>query len=183
MTDCVSAEAANNLKANEEPVLAYIGLGANLGDAAATVLAAFDAVERLAWTEPSLRSPLYRSAPIGGAGPDYINAVVAVITRLRAQAMLVQLQAIEQAHGRERPYRNAPRSLDLDLLLHGGCVIDTPGLSLPHPRMHQRRFVLQPLGDIAPGLTIPGHGPVSRLLAGVAAQRVTRIDHDPGNRS
>jgi 2-amino-4-hydroxy-6-hydroxymethyldihydropteridine diphosphokinase len=175
-TDGASGEAATILNANEEPVLAYIGLGANLGDAAATVLAALDAVERLAWTEALLRSPLYRSAPIGGAGPDYVNAVMAVTTRLRAQVMLAQLQAIEHAHGRERPYRNAPRSLDLDLLLYGGCVIDTPGLTLPHPRMHERRFVLQPLSDIAPSLTIPGHGPVLRLLAGVAAQRLTRID-------
>jgi len=176
MTDGASSEAAAILNPNEEPVLAYIGLGANLGDAVATVRAAIDAVERLAWTEASLRSPLYRSAPIDGAGPDYVNAVMAVTTRLRAPAMLAQLQAIEHEHGRERPYRNAPRSLDLDLLLYGDCVIDTPDLSLPHPRMHERRFVLQPLSDISPSLTLPGHGPVARLLAGVAAQRVTRLE-------
>lgn len=176
MTDGASGEPATRASADTEPVLAYIGLGANLGDAAATVRAALDAVERLAWTEALLRSPLYRSAPVDGAGPDYVNAVIAVTTRLRPHAMLALLQAIEQAHGRERPYRNAPRSLDLDLLLYGDCVIDTPELSLPHPRLHERRFVLQPLSDIAPGLTIPGHGRVAQLLAGVAGQRVTRID-------
>lgn len=175
-TDGASGEAATLLNANEQPVLAYIGLGANLGDAVATVRAALDAVERLASTEASLRSPLYRSAPIGGAGPDYVNAVMAVTTRLRAPVMLARLQAIELEHGRERPYRNAPRSLDLDLLLYGDFVIDTPELSLPHPRMHERRFVLQPLSDISPNLTIPGRGPVALLLAGVADQRLTRID-------
>ncbi|MBS3995953.1 MAG: 2-amino-4-hydroxy-6-hydroxymethyldihydropteridine diphosphokinase, partial [Hydrogenophaga sp.] len=94
----------------------------------------------------------YRTAPVDSCGPDYLNAVAEVSTTLTAPALLVTLQAIENANGRERPYRNAPRTLDLDLLLYGDARIDSPDLTLPHPRMWARAFVLVPLADIAPGL-------------------------------
>ena len=155
---------------------AYIGLGANLGDASATIQAAFVDIERLPQTQPAARSPLYRSAPIDSSGPDYVNAVMAVTTRLDPEQLLVHLQAIERERGRERPYRNAPRSLDLDLLLYGDSVIDVAQLCVPHPRMYERGFVLKPLADIAPSLVIPGRGPLAPLLVRVADQDVTRID-------
>jgi 2-amino-4-hydroxy-6-hydroxymethyldihydropteridine diphosphokinase len=162
--------------AEDAPEVAYIGLGANLGDPATTIRAACATVERLPLTAARARSALYRTAPIDAGGPDFVNAVVAVQTRLTPQALLVHLHAIEAAQGRERPYRNAPRCLDLDLLLHGDRCIDTPQLRLPHPRMAQRRFVLEPLAQIAPDLVIPGLGAVALLLERVRDQAVTRID-------
>lgn len=155
---------------------AYIGLGANLGEPVKAIRAAFEAIDRLPSTRALARSPLYRSAPIDSSGPDYVNAVLAVSTRLTPQELLARLQGIEVEHGRERPYRNAPRSLDLDLLMHGERLIDSPDLTLPHPRMHERAFVLRPLADIAPDLTIPGHGRIEQLLTRVASQRVHRLD-------
>jgi len=154
-------------------MIAWVGIGANLGDARANVL---DAIARLAHL-PGARlvqaSSLYRTAPIDSSGDDYVNAVAALDTDLDAHALLQALFAIEQAHGRERPYRNAPRTLDLDLLLYGDQVIDdAPGLIVPHPRMHERAFVLAPLAEVAPGLVIPGRGPVGSLLAGVGDQGV-----------
>ncbi len=132
-------------------VTAYIGMGANLGDARATVAAAMNSVEQLTQTQISARSPLYGSAPLGenADGPEYVNAVLAVRTELSASQLLHALQGIELQFGRARSYRNAPRTLDLDLLLYGDVVMDTPELTLPHPRMHERAFVLRPLFDIA----------------------------------
>jgi len=135
-----------------EPVVATVGLGANLGDAPATVRAAIAAIATLANTELLRASHLYASAPIDSSGPDYINAVVQVRTALSAPALLAELQTIERAAGRERPYRNAPRTLDLDLLLYGDAHISSPALTVPHPRMQQRAFVLLPLAEIAPTL-------------------------------
>ena len=135
-----------------EPVVATVGLGANLGDAPATVRAAIAAIATLANTELLRASRLYASAPIDSSGPDYINAVVQVRTALSAPALLAELQTIERAAGRERPYRNAPRTLDLDLLLYGDAHISSPALTVPHPRMQQRAFVLLPLAEIAPAL-------------------------------
>jgi len=121
-------------------------------------------------------SSLYRTAPIDSSGDDYVNAVASLDTELDAHALLQALFAIEQAHGRERPYRNAPRTLDLDLLLYGDEIIDdAPGLIVPHPRMHERAFVLAPLAEVAPDLVIPGRGAVSALLAHVGDQGVTRL--------
>ncbi len=157
-------------------VAAYIGLGANLGDAVATLHAACVQIGQLPLTDLMARSPMYRSAPLDAGGPDYVNAVVAVTTRLAPLALLSHLHAIERAHGRVRPFRNAPRSLDLDLLLYGDQVIALPLLSVPHPRMHERGFVLQPLHDIAADLVIPGHGALAALLARVADQAVARLD-------
>ena len=156
-------------------VAAFIGLGANLGDARATLR---DAIERLR-ALPESRfvavSSFYRTAPIDSGGPDYLNAVALLVTQLPAQDLLAALQAIELQHGRERPYRNAPRTLDLDLLLYGDTPIETPTLSVPHPRLHERAFVLWPLAEIAPELVIPGRGSLRALLPGVAGQRIDRL--------
>ena len=132
---------------------AYVGLGANLGaDLLATLTQAAQALATLPGTELTALSSAWRSAPVDAGGPDFLNAVAALDTMLPPVELLDALQAIERAHGRERPYRNAPRTLDLDLLLHGDAVIDTPRLTLPHPRLAERAFVLRPLLEIAPQL-------------------------------
>ena len=154
-------------------MIAWIGVGANLGDARANVLDAIDRLARLPGARLVQASSLYRTAPIDSSGDDYVNAVASLDTDLDAHALLQALFAIEQAHGRERPYRNAPRTLDLDLLLFGDeIIIDTPTLIVPHPRMHERAFVLAPLAEVAPDLVIPGRGPVASLLAGVGDQGI-----------
>jgi 2-amino-4-hydroxy-6-hydroxymethyldihydropteridine diphosphokinase len=154
-------------------MIAWVGIGANLGDARANVLDAIERLARLPGTRLVQTSSLYRTAPIDSSGDDYVNAVASLDTDLAAHALLQALFAIEQAHGRERPYRNAPRTLDLDLLLYGDQVInDAPGLIVPHPRMHERAFVLAPLAEVAPDLVIPGRGPVASLLAGVGDQGI-----------
>lgn len=144
-------------------VWAYIGLGANLGDARATVLAAAAELAATAGVLATRLSPLYRTRPLEAHGPDYVNAVLAVHTTLSPAALWQRMQAIEQAHGRERPYRNAPRTLDLDLLLYNHTTLHTAALIVPHPRLHQRAFVLQPLADLAPDLCV-GKQSVSELL-------------------
>ena len=154
---------------------AYIGLGANLGDAKATLVAAFNALEALPESELVRRSSIYRSAPIDSSGPDYLNAVVWLRTALGAHELLAQLQSIERSHGRERPYRNAPRTLDLDVLLYGEQRFDTPTLVVPHPRAHERAFVLAPLAELSPELVIPGRGPVAELRSALGSQRVDRL--------
>jgi len=154
---------------------AYIGLGANLGDAKATLVAAFNALEALPESELMQRSSIYRSAPIDSSGPDYLNAVARLRTALGPHELLAQLQSIERSHGRERPYRNAPRTLDLDVLLYGDQQFDTPTLIVPHPRAHERAFVLAPLAELSPGLVIPGRGPVAELHSALVPQRVDRL--------
>ena len=128
-------------------VLAYVALGANLGDARATVLQAVNDLSRLPNTQLVKASSLYRTAPFEASGPDFINAVVALMTRLDAGELLLQL---EKCQGRERPFKNAPRTLDLDILLYGDRTINTATLQIPHPRMWERAFVLVPLAEIAP---------------------------------
>ena len=157
------------------PTPAYIGLGANLGDARAALDAAFVALATLPNTLLRAASSLYRSAPIDSSGPDYLNAVVLLETHLSPRALLAALQRIERAHGRQRPYRNAPRTLDLDLLLYGARKIATAMLTVPHPRLHERAFVLRPLAQIAPELVVPGRGRIAGLLAGTAGQRIDRL--------
>lgn len=157
------------------PERAYIGLGANLGNARATVQAAVEAIAALPGTQLVARSQDWRSAPVQAQGPDFINAVVAVDTTLAPRDLLAALWGIEQAHGRRRPYLNAPRTLDLDLLLQGDHVLRTPDLTLPHPRMHERAFVLRPLAQIAPAASIAGQGTAAGLLAAVAGQRIEPI--------
>ncbi len=133
------------------PVTAWVAVGANLGDAIGQVRWAFGAL-RLHPEISGLRvSRLYRSAPHEAEGPDFINAVVCFETALTAPALLRVLQDLEQQAGRERPYRHAPRTLDLDLLFYGAGVVNSPGLTVPHPRWHERAFVLLPLADVSPG--------------------------------
>ena len=156
-------------------MIAYIGIGANLGDARANV---FDALARLAALPASTllrQSCAYRSAPVDASGDDYINAVACIDTELAAIELLAALHAIELAHGRARPYRNAPRTLDLDILLYDDQQINLPSLHVPHPRMHQRAFVLAPLLEIAPGAEIPGRGPAQQFLAAVADQSISKL--------
>ncbi len=144
----------------------FIALGANLGDPAAQVERAIEELAQLPETRLSARSDLYISVAVGYAEqPDFVNAVAALSTRLPPRALLQALLDIETRHGRRREFKNAPRTLDLDLLLYGDLILHEPGLTLPHPRMSERAFVLQPLAEIAPHLAIPGHGPVTDCLA------------------
>ena len=152
-----------------QPVTAYVALGANLGDARATVNAAIEALGRLPQTRLLRASSLYRTAPWEASGPDFINAVAAVETALGAHELLRALQALELQAGRERPYRNAPRTLDLDLLLYGTAIVDSPELVVPHPRMAERAFVLVPLAEIAPEFV------TDRTLLAVAGQPIERL--------
>ena len=158
-------------------VIATIGLGANLNDPAAQVEYALAELDRLPATRLVARSSLYASAPVGYVDqPDFINAVAQVETSLAPRALLAALLDIEHRHGRERSFRNAPRTLDLDLLLYGAAHFHEEGLTLPHPRMHERAFVLRPLLDLAPDIELPGQGPAARLLAALAHQRVEPIE-------
>ena len=155
-------------------MIAYIGIGANLGDASANV---DDALARLAALDGGrllAASAKYRTAPIDSSGDDYINAVACIDTPLAAPALLDALHGIELAHGRERPYRNAPRTLDLDILLYGEQVIDLPSLHVPHPRMLARAFVLVPLLEIAPEVVVPGYGRAADFLPSVAGQDIEK---------
>lgn len=154
---------------------AFIGVGANLGAAQATVRAALLALQQLPRTRWVAASSLYRSAPVDASGPDYVNAVAELRTELGPQDLLHCLQAIEQRFGRVRGARNAPRTLDLDLLLHGELRVDTAELTLPHPRAHLRGFVLRPLAELDPQLCLPGRGPIADWLPGAADQPVRRL--------
>jgi 2-amino-4-hydroxy-6-hydroxymethyldihydropteridine diphosphokinase len=158
-----------------EPVCAYVGLGANLGQARQTLSGAVRALRQVSGVIAVRVSPLYRSTPVDAQGPDFLNAVCAVDTVLSPAQLLVHLQRIEHDAGRERPYRNAPRTLDLDLLLHGRETVQTGTLTVPHPRMHLRAFVLRPLLDLAPDLIIPGAGPAAAALAAATDQALTCV--------
>lgn len=154
----------------------YVALGANLGDPIATVTTAVAALRQLPDTAFVAASSLYRTAPVGlKHQPDFINAVVELIAVVPAPTLLDMLFEIEARFGRQRSMRNAPRTLDLDLLLYGDVVSDDPVLTLPHPRMHERAFVLAPLAEIAPRLHIPGRGPVLQLLAACAGQQIGKL--------
>lgn len=158
------------------PVIAYIGLGANLGDLPRTLCEALAAMATLPGTRVLAVSGAYRSAPVEAGGPDFLNAVAQLETRLPALDLLDALQAIELAHGRERPYLNAPRTLDLDVLAYGDVRISSPRLSLPHPRLHQRAFTLLPLLELQPNLQLPGLADLPDYLPGVASQAIERLD-------
>ena len=154
----------------------FIALGANLGDPVATVKAAILALRELAQAEFIAASSLYRTAPVGlKHQPDFINAVVELVAVVPAPTLLESLFEIEARFGRQRSVKNAPRTLDLDLLLYGDEVSNDPYLALPHPRMHERAFVLAPLAEIAPRLTIPGRGTVADLLLRCADQQIDKI--------
>ena len=156
---------------------AFIGLGANLGDPRGQIRAAIGAIASLPTTRLLAQSSLYRSAPIGyAAQPEFLNAVAQVETDLTPRALLDVLLEIELRSGRSRSFANAPRTLDLDLLLYGDSVIGEPGLQVPHPRMHNRAFVLKPLAEIAPDIEIPGRGTIGPLLAACAGQAVRRLE-------
>ena len=155
---------------------AYIALGSNLAEPEAQVIQAFAALARLPQTHLLAKSALYRSAPVGYAEqPDFINAVALVETALAPHDLLQSLLGSERDFGRIRDFRNAPRTLDLDLLLYGDLMFHEAGLTLPHPRMHERAFVLLPLLEIAPACTIPGKGNAADCLAQVGNQAVARV--------
>ena len=148
---------------------AYVGLGANLGEREATIRAAVEALAAEEGIEVVALSTLRETEPVGvGEQPPFLNGAAALETTLSARALLVGLLEIERRFGRVRtPGELGPRTLDLDLLLYGNEAIDEAGLTVPHPRLHQRRFVLEPLAELAPGLLVPGRGAVASLLAGV----------------
>ena len=148
---------------------AYIALGANLGNARAAVLQAMQDLGSLPQTTLLRTSSLYRSAPVDASGPDFINAVAEISTTLSPQALLTALQVLELGAGRQRPYRNAPRTLDLDILLYDALVLDSPTLVIPHPRMLSRAFVLLPLSEIAPEQVTP------EQLQAVSGQAIVRM--------
>jgi 2-amino-4-hydroxy-6-hydroxymethyldihydropteridine diphosphokinase len=161
-------------KADTKPVKAYIALGANLGDAVKTVRDAIQSINDLPQVQVTKQSSLYKTAameslPGAPKSPDYINAVVEIICLQTAYLLLEQLQKIEQKAGRNRPYLNAPRTLDLDILLYGDAQIQTETLTIPHPRIWQRAFVLVPLAEIAPGLVS------AERLEGVKGQGIERV--------
>ncbi len=153
-------------------ILCFIGLGANLGDSRATLTAAIAHLAALAETTLVAQSAFFRSAPVDASGDDFCNAVVALDTTLDAHILLDALQQIELNFGRQRPYPNAPRTLDLDFLLYGEQQIATPDLTVPHPRLHQRAFVLHPLLQIAPDLVLPALGPARQFLPAVQDQPI-----------
>ena len=147
-------------------VRVYVGLGANLGDRGEALLQALRAMAALPQTQLLAVSSLYSSAPVDATGPDYLNAVAALQTQQSPEAFLQALQTLELAAGRERPYRHAPRTLDLDILLWGNAQLDTPALTVPHPRMYERAFVLLPLAQLDASLVRADQ------LAAVADQRI-----------
>ena len=158
------------------PSDAFVGLGANLGDRARQIDSACAEIAALPTTTLLARSALYASAPLDASGGEYLNAVAQVRTALAPLELLRALQAIESRHGRVRPFAGAPRTIDLDLLLYGGLVMASDELTLPHPRLHERAFVLVPLAEIAPERVVPGRGRVVDLCAAVASQRVAKLD-------
>lgn len=155
---------------------AVIGLGANLGDPIGQLRAALAAIGRLPETRVTAVSSFYRTAPVGHlAQPDFVNAAVAIDTGLAPRALLEALQSIEVSAGRVRTFKDAPRTIDLDILLYGDRTVDEPGLTVPHPRLHERAFALAPLVEIEAEAVVPGHGRAADLLAQCANQRIARL--------
>ncbi|MDH5513428.1 MAG: 2-amino-4-hydroxy-6-hydroxymethyldihydropteridine diphosphokinase [Gammaproteobacteria bacterium] len=162
----------------ENPVCAYIGLGSNLDDPPARIRSGIAALNRLENTQVEMCSSLYRTAPVGKQDqPDFVNAVCRVRTGQAPVKLMRNLLQIERTHGRVREgEKGGPRTLDLDLLLYGNQEIETGELTLPHPRLHERAFVLYPLHEIEPDLIIPGRGTLRELLEICADQRVQKVD-------
>ncbi|MEN3295155.1 MAG: 2-amino-4-hydroxy-6-hydroxymethyldihydropteridine diphosphokinase [Burkholderiales bacterium] len=156
-------------------VVAYIGIGSNLGDARGNVQRAILRLEQLPGTRLCGQSSLFITAPIDAGGDDYFNAVAGIETTLTAAGLLQELQAIEQEFGRERPYPNAPRTLDLDILLYGQQKISTESLTVPHQRLTERAFALIPLLQLDPFIAIPGKGPAHSFVPGVAGQAIRKV--------
>jgi 2-amino-4-hydroxy-6-hydroxymethyldihydropteridine diphosphokinase len=157
------------VKLRDEPVTAFIALGSNLGDPRSEVLGAMDAIALFHGIQAISRSSLYASAPVDATGADYVNAVIAVRCHLDVMSLLDCLQSIEAQAGRTRSFRNAPRTLDLDILLYGEACVESALLTVPHPRMWQRAFVLHPLAEIAPSLVS------SEQLQTVSDQKIARL--------
>jgi len=154
----------------------FIGLGSNLGESRAQLRQALADLGQLPGTQLLAQSSLYRSAPVGYLDqPDFVNAVAKIATTLTPQALLAALLNIEHRHGRERTFQNAPRTLDMDVLLYGERQIHEPGLTVPHPQMHLRAFVLQPLLEIAPDCAIPGRGAARDFMRDCADQVLVKI--------
>ena len=164
------------MSATEPATLAYVGLGANLGDPHKAVREALVALRTLPQTRLEAVSSLYLSAPVDAGGNDYVNAVARLYTSLSAHELLTSLQGVEQNFGRERPFRNAPRTLDLDLLLYGDQCLHDATLEVPHPRMMTRAFVLLPLLELDAGIVVPGKGQARDFLAAVHEQPIRRLD-------
>jgi 2-amino-4-hydroxy-6-hydroxymethyldihydropteridine diphosphokinase len=150
---------------------AWIGLGANLGDARETIEQALNVLRETQGIDSLIVASFYGSDPIDAQGPTFINTVAQIYTTLAPLSLLDVMQGIEQTYGRERPYRHAPRTLDLDLLLYEGVTMETPRLTLPHPRMHERAFVLRPLSELAPDLELK-QGKLHSLLAQCSDQKL-----------
>ena len=157
-------------------VTAFIALGANVGDPASQIRAGLRALAALPQTKLAGQSSLYRNPPEGGMDqPEYVNAVARVETALGPRELLERLLEIERAHGRAREYPNSPRTLDLDIALYGERVVDEPGLTIPHPRMAGRSFVMLPLAEIAPDAVVPGKGRVADLAAKLNASGLVKL--------
>jgi len=155
---------------------AFVAFGSNLNEPASQVTRAFQAIEKLPKTKLVKQSSLYKTAPVGYSDqPDFINAVAEIATELSAEALMEQLLEVEKTFGRERPFANAPRVLDLDLLLFDDLILRTESLTLPHPRMHLRGFVLLPLAEIAPEINIPQHGNVVKLAEFHQSQEIEKL--------
>jgi 2-amino-4-hydroxy-6-hydroxymethyldihydropteridine diphosphokinase len=167
-------------KSCETPVTAFIGIGSNLSgtfiNSQALLNATIDAISALPFTYLIARSSYYRSAPLDAGGADYTNAVLSIQTSLQALDLLDQLQAIEQQFARERPYKNAPRTLDLDLLTWGNLKLNSARLTLPHPRLTERAFVVLPLHELAPQFAIEGLGNVQEWRTKTSSQRIQKIE-------
>ena len=162
-----------------EKHMAFVGLGSNLNDPQNQVLQALLALDGLPHTRVLARSSLYRSAPVGFLEqPDFINAVAQLETALSPRALLDALLGLERECGRTRKFRNAPRTLDLDVLLYDDLRCHEHGLTIPHPQMHLRAFVLRPLLEIVPGCVIPGIGPAQEALQGCQQQQLENIAHE-----
>ena len=156
--------------------LAYVGIGSNLERPREQVLQAFEELGKIPATRLTRKSSLYRSAPMGYADqPDFVNAVAELDSELSPPELLEQLKKIEQRHGRARSFPNAPRTLDLDLLLFGDETVRGDDLVLPHPRLHERAFVLKPLVEIAPDIAVPGREKAKAFLKNCENQDVQRI--------
>lgn len=156
--------------------IAYIGLGSNLDAPSTQLRRAFEELGRLPGTRLLAQSSLYRSAPVGYLDqPDFVNAVAKLATSLSPRELLDELLLLEQRHGRERSFRNAPRTLDLDVLLYDDLCVHEHGLTIPHPQMHLRAFVLQPLLEIAPECEIPALGPARLALQQCLGQDLERV--------
>ena len=155
--------------------IVYIGIGSNLGNALQNVTEALNSLNRLPATRVDNSSSFYRTAPVDATGDDYVNAVTRLVTGLAPDPLLNALLDIENRFGRKRPYKNAPRTLDLDVLLYNRELIVTDRLTIPHPRLCERAFVLVPLAEIDPDIVIPEKEPLSTLLHRVSNQKIERI--------